>query len=552
MVGTRPMLETDLQPPRSSGTPRDAGEAAERRRRRESHFDALAPERDRWRARSAHYHRAIAALCRRHVAPGSRVLELGCGTGDLLAALDPDPEGSLGVDLSAAMVARARERHPELRFERADAESLALPGRTFDAIVASDLVGHLEDIYATLRGLRALCHARTRLVVTYHNFLWEGALSAAESLGLKMAQPDLNWLGMQDLENLLRLSGFALAARGRELLVPVRVPIVAGVLNAIAPRTPVLRHFCLVQYAVAELEPAAGERRVGARAEETEGRAPRRESPVPREPPSVSVVIPCRNEAGNVDAAVERLPEMGRSTEILFVDGHSTDGTVERIEQAIARCRGRRDIRLIHQTPRGEVGTSTEDPDRMLRLGKGDAVRKGFAAAKGDVVMILDADLTVAPEDLPRFVEVLAEGRARFVNGSRLVYPMEQESMRFFNLCGNKAFSLAFTWLLGQPIKDTLCGTKALFREDYERLAAGRAYFGDFDPFGDFDLLFGAARLRLPIVDMPVRYARRTAGVSKVRLVSHGFLLVRMAGIAFRKFKWNRWLGRDRASGAGA
>jgi glycosyltransferase involved in cell wall biosynthesis/SAM-dependent methyltransferase len=528
MVGTGPMLETDLRPPRTSGTPRVAEEAAERRRRRESHFDALAPERDRWRARSAGYHRAIAALCRRYVAPGARVLELGCGTGDLLAALAPDPEGSLGIDLSAAMVARARERHPELRFESADAEALALPGRTFDAIVATDLVGHLEDIYATLRGLRALCHPRTRLVVTYHNFLWEGVLSAAEAVGLKMPQPDQNWLGMQDLENLLRLSGFTVAARGRELLVPMRIPIVSGVFNAVAPRTPVLKHVCLVQYAVAEIEP------------------PR---PVPGERPSVTVVIPCRNEAGNVDAAVERLPEMGSGTEILFVDGHSTDGTVEKIEQAIARYRGRRDIRLLHQTPRGEDGASVEDPDRMLRLGKGDAVRKGFAAAKGDVVMILDADLTVAPEDLPRFVEVLAEGRARFVNGSRLVYPMERESMRFLNLCGNKAFSLAFTWLLGQPIKDTLCGTKALFRSDYERLAAGRAYFGDFDPFGDFDLLFGAARLRLPIVDMPVRYARRTAGVSKVRLVSHGLLLVRMSWIAFRKFKWNRWLGRDPAAG---
>jgi hypothetical protein len=164
--------------------------------------------------------------------------------------------------------------------------------------------------------------------------------------------------------------------------------------------------------------------------------------------------------------------------------------------------------------------------------------------------MILDADLTVAPEDLPRFVEVLSEGKAQFVNGSRLVYPMEDESMRFLNLCGNKAFSLAFTWLLGQPLKDTLCGTKALFREDYRRISADRAYFGDFDPFGDFDLLFGAARQRLRMVDMPVRYARRTAGVSKVRLVGHGWLLVRMSWIAFLKFKWNRWLGRDRAEKA--
>ncbi len=521
------MLETERLPPPST-TPgrRLADETAERKRRRAGHFDALAAERDRWKSGSAYYHRSIEALCRRYVAPGARVLELGCGTGDLLAALAPDPAGSLGIDLSSAMVERARAKYPALRFAAGDAEALDLKGRTFDCIVASDLVGHLQDIYATLRGLHAVCHAGTRLVVTYHNFLWEGALGLVERLGWKMPQPDQNWLGMQDLENLLALSGFALDARGRELLLPVRLPLLSGALNAIAPRVPGLKHFCLVQFAVAE---------------------PERLRAVAVEKPSVSVVIPCRNEAGNVDDAVDRLPEMGRHTEILFVDGHSTDGTVERIEQAILRHRGARDIRLIHQTPPGSAAAA--DPDLMLPLGKGDAVRKGFAAATGDIVMILDADLTVAPEDLPRFVEVLSEGRARFVNGSRLVYPMEQESMRFLNLCGNKGFSLAFTWLLGQPVKDTLCGTKVLYRKDYERIAANRAYFGDFDPFGDFDLLFGAARLKLPIVDMPVRYARRTAGVSKVRLVSHGFLLVRMSWIAFCKFKWNRWIGRDRIEG---
>ena len=523
------MLETDhLPPPSAAPGRRLAEEAAERKRRRAGHFDALAADRDRWKAGSAYYHRSIEALCRRFVAPGARVLELGCGTGDLLAALRPDPESSLGIDLSPAMVERARAKYPALRFAEGDAEALGMTGRSFDCIVASDLVGHLQDIYATLRGLHAVCHAETRVVFTYHNFLWEGALGLAERLGWKMPQPDQNWLGMQDLENILALSGFAVDARGRELLLPARVPLLSRPLNAIAPRVPGLKHFCLVQYAVARPGP---------------------QRPAPLEAPSVSVVIPCRNEVGNVDDAVDRLPQMGRHTEILFVDGHSTDGTVERIEQAIARHLGTRDIRLIHQTPPGGGVTPGEDPDRMLPLGKGDAVRKGFAAARGDIVMILDADLTVAPEDLPRFVEVLAEGRARFVNGSRLVYPMEQESMRFLNLCGNKAFSLAFTWLLGSSVKDTLCGTKVLYRKDYERIAGNRAYFGDFDPFGDFDLLFGAARLRLPIVDMPVRYSRRTAGVSKVRLVSHGMLLVRMAWIAFRKFKWNHWLGRDRIEG---
>lgn len=522
------MLETDAAEPFPPNTRRRL--EAEKKRALARHFDALAPTRDAWKAKNVYYHRSLENLCRRFVAPGGRVLELGCGTGDLLAALAPDPEGSLGIDLSAGMVERARTKYPNLRFAVHDAEALELPAETrFDVIVASDLVGHLHDLYGTLRNLRAVCHAGTRLILTYYNFLWEGVLQAGERLGRKMPQQHQNWLGMHDLENLLFLGDFRLAERGWELLLPVRVPLVSALVNAAAPRIPGLRHLCLVQYAVAEPAPAR----------------PRR-----LERPTVSVVVPCRNEAGNIDEAVERIPEMGRRTEIVFVDGQSTDGTVEKIERAIERHRGARDIRLVHQTARRPSAPDV-DPSRMLSLGKGDAVRKGFAAASGDVLIILDADLTVPPEDLPRFVEVLEEGKAQFVNGSRLVYPLEQESMRVLNLWGNKAFSLAFTWLLGQPIKDTLCGTKVLFREDYERIAANRAYFGDFDPFGDFDLLFGAARQGLSIVDMPVRYARRTAGVSKVRLVSHGLLLLRMSWIAFGKLKCNVWLGRDPAGRGG-
>lgn len=518
------MLETHAAQPIPGSSRRRL--EAEKKRELTLHFDAMAGQRDRWKAKNAYYHRSLERLCGRFVPPGRRVLELGCGTGDLFAALAPDPETSLGVDLSPAMVERARAKYPGLRFETNDAEALELPDEApFDFIVASDLVGHLQDVYATFRNLRPFCHADTRLVVTYYNFVWEGVLRAGEHLGWKMPQRHQNWLGMQDLENLLSLGDFRVVARGWDVLLPVRVPLVSDLVNAAAPRIPGLRHFCLVQYAVARPAPPRARR---------------------LDRPSVSVVVPCRNEEGNIDEAVARIPDMGRRTEILFVDGHSSDGTVEKIEQAIERYRGVREIRLLHQTSR-DAGAPAEDPSRMLSLGKGDAVRKGFAAAKGDILMILDADLTVPPEDLPRFVEVLEEGKAQFVNGSRLVYPLEEESMRVVNLWGNKAFSLAFTWLLGQPIKDTLCGTKVLLRQDYERIAAGRSYFGNFDPFGDFDLLFGAARLGISIVDMPVRYARRTAGLSKVRVLSHGLLLVRMCWLAFRKLKWNRWLGRDGA-----
>lgn len=484
------------------------------------HFDRLADERDLWKAKNRYYYKAIETLCLRFVPQRSRVLELGCSTGDLLASLRPDPSGSLGVDLSPRTVERAKAKFPHLRFVVGDAENLNLPGTKFDFIVMSDVVGHLRDLYTTLRGLHTVSRPGTRLIVTYYNFLWEGILQLGERLGVKMPQHYQNWLSMNDLQNLFYLSDFQVVTRGTALLLPKRVPVISNLVNEIAPRIIGLRHLCLVQYFVAEPTPLS--------------------HPAPRH--SVSVVVPCRNEADNIEAAVQGIPPMGRHTEIIFVDGHSTDGSVERIEEAIERYRGAKDIKLIHQAPRGREQAEAESPDRMLRLGKGDAVRKGFDVASGEIVMILDSDLTVAPEDLPRFVEPLAEGKAEFVNGSRLVYPMQDQSMRFVNLVGNKIFSLAFSWLLGQPLKDTLCGTKALFKKDYERIKAGRSHFGDFDPFGDFDLLFGAARLGLKIVDMPIHYRHRVAGVSKVRVVSHGLLLLRMTLIGFQKLKLKHWM----------
>ncbi|MDP2724847.1 MAG: glycosyltransferase family 2 protein [Syntrophales bacterium] len=175
---------------------------------------------------------------------------------------------------------------------------------------------------------------------------------------------------------------------------------------------------------------------------------------------------------------------------------------------------------------------------RQSGVGKGDAVRLGFAHAKGDILMILDADLTVPPECLPRFYDVLHRGKGEFANGVRLVYPMEKEAMRFLNLMGNKFFSRAFSWLLGQPIKDTLCGTKTLWKSDYDRIVANRSHFGDFDPFGDFDLLFGAAKLNIKIHEVPIRYMERSYGATNIQRWRHGWLLLKMVFFAVRRIKF--------------
>jgi len=465
---------------------------------RRRHFDDLAPVRDAWKIRHPAYHREVERLCRSLIPPGSSVLEIGCGTGDLLHAVRP--RRGLGIDLSPRMIDVARGKYPDLEFAVGDAEALDVRER-FDAVVLSDVVGHFDDVWLAFRNLHAVCHPATRVIVTYYNHLWEPPLRLAERLGWKMPQAMQNWLPPQDLVNLAIVTGFEPLKQGYWLLCPLAIPLVASIFNRCLAQLPGLRRLDLVHYLVMRPEPVMHDPR----------------------PLSCSVVVPCRNEVGNIAETVERIPSMGPRTEIIFVDGDSKDGTDRAIEEAITRYRGVKDIRLIRQVP---------------ATGKGDAVRRGFDAADADVVMILDADLSVPPEDLPKFYAALAEGRGEFVNGSRLVYPMEVQAMRFLNLLANKVFGALFSWLLEQRIRDTLCGTKVLLKRDYQRIAANRHVFGELDPFGDFDLLFGAAHLSLKIVEMPVRYHERTYGQTKIRRFYHGWLLLKMFFKALGRLKF--------------
>jgi hypothetical protein len=343
-----------------------------------------------------------------------------------------------------------------------------------------------------------VCTPSTRVIIAYYSSLWRPALMVASRLGLTTKGADHNWVAPSDVANLLRLTGFELITESQHVLLPVRLPLVSAFVNRWLAPLPVLRSFTLVNLALVRVAPAPA-----------------------AAPLSVSIVVPARNERGNIARIVERVPRMGPADEIIFVEGHSSDGTWDEIQRVLTRYPDRC-IRALRQPGRG----------------KGEAVRTGFAVATRDVLMILDADLTVAPEDLPKFYAALASGLGEFINGSRLIYPMERQAMRFANMMGNKFFALAFSYLLGQPLKDTLCGTKVLSRRHYEQIAAARTYFGDFDPFGDFDLLFGAAKLGLRIVELPVRYRERTYGSTNIRRWVHGWLLLRMTAFAARKIKF--------------
>ena len=463
-------------------------------RRRVQHWNEVAHKFEHRRTWGRFYHQRIAEIYRFLVTPGQRVLEVGCGQGDLLAALQP--AYGVGVDFSGEMVRQARLRHPQLTFVEGDAHHLELEG-PFDAIILSDLVNDLWDVQAVLEQALRLCVPHTRLILNYYSRVWDPVLSAAEKLGLSRPNLPQNWLTVEDVSGLLSLAGFETLRTWREILFPL--PLLGGLANRFLAKLWPFHLLNLTNFLVARPQPAQP----------------------PVDLPVVSVIVPARNEAGNIPAIFERLPQMGGGTELIFVEGHSTDQTFAAIQRGMAE-HPQVACKAFQQTGKG----------------KGDAVRLGFQQASGGVLMILDADLTVAPEDLPRFYEALVSGKGELVNGVRLVYPMEKEAMRFANLLGNKFFSMAFSWLMGQRIKDTLCGTKVLWKSDYQRIAANRGYFGDFDPFGDYDLLFGAARLNLKIVDLPIRYRERTYGATNIQRWRHGLLLLRMTAFAATRLKF--------------
>jgi glycosyltransferase involved in cell wall biosynthesis/2-polyprenyl-3-methyl-5-hydroxy-6-metoxy-1,4-benzoquinol methylase len=481
----------------------------------QSHFDQLSSDRGRWRAKNWYYYKKLERLLLNLIPPGKKLLEIGCGTGELLHSAAPG-EG-VGIDFSQKMLHIAAEQFPHVKFLYGEAERLPIY-EPFDYVILSDLLGEVGDVWQVMHELQKVTDRNSRIIITYYNYLWEPLLKVGEKLGLKMPQAYQNWLSPSDMENALENNDFELIKHGTYLLLPVHIPVISELVNRFLAPLPLLRTLCLVQYLVAKKQPFFSDESI----------------PDYR----VSVIVPCRNECENIENAVERIPLMGAETEIIFVDGESTDGTIEKINEMIGKYEGIKKIRLIHQTS-AEAGTASQHPpDKMLPLGKGDAVRKGFEAATGDILMILDADLTVSPAELPRFYHAIASGKGEFINGTRLVYQMDKQAMRTLNLLGNKFFSMVFSWLLGQPIKDTLCGTKVLFQRDYALIKNNRSFFGELDPFGDFDLLFGAAKQNLKIVEVPVHYRMRTYGEVKIERFKHGVKLLRMSLIGLWKLKF--------------
>jgi len=459
-----------------------------------NYYDSLASRRDEFRRKNRYYYGLLDKQYRYFVPEGKKVLEIGCGAGDLLAALKPSY--GMGVDISPKMIERSQEKYPSLHFHAGSIKDITIEEK-FDYIVLSGLMGELEDIQAFLQSLKRFCTPDTRIIIEYYSYLWQALLKIAEVLRRKMPQGEQNWLDHNDISNFLILAGCEPIKQERITLLPFNIWGISFLFNKYIAKLPFFNALTLNHFIVA--------RPLFEHTKEY----------------SVTILVPCRNEKGNIEQAVSRTPLFGTRQEFIFVEGHSQDGTYEEVERVI-KAFPHKDIKLFKQQGKG----------------KGDAVRFGFAQAQGEVLMILDADLTVAPEELPKFYGAIQAGRGEFINGCRLIYPMEGEAMRFLNLVANKFFGIFFSWLLGQRFKDTLCGTKVIFKHHYDELAANRHYFGDFDPFSDFDLIFGSVKLNLKVLELPIRYKSRTYGTSQIQRFRHGLLLFKMCGFAMKKIKF--------------
>jgi hypothetical protein len=454
----------------------------------------------KWRNLNFYYYQDIENFYKAFVQKDTKVLEvgsaLGCNLGYLLNSLQPSY--GLGIAQDQQAVEQAQSKFPDLKFLASTPELFNSSGLLFDYIVMANSISYLEDITQTLNNLYQSSQPSTRLILTFHNPSWEIILKFASLIGQRMPVSTLNWLSYNDVANLLHLCQFEVICHGKRLLLPKQIPLISWFCNHILAPLPLINQFCLNEYIIA------------------------RSIIRSKNLPNCSVIIPARNESGNIEACIANLPQLGAHTEVIFVEGGSTDGTWEEILRVQAKYGDRYNIKSYKQ----------------LGNGKKNAVWQGFESATGDVLIILDADLTVQPKDLIYFFDAIASGTCEFANGCRMIYPLTQASMPWLNRIANRIFALLLSYLLNIQIKDSLCGTKAISRQNYQKLSANRDFFGDFDPFGDFDLLFGAAKLGLKIMDIPVRYFPRSYGKSNIRHIQDGIILLKMCFHAARKIKF--------------
>jgi ubiquinone/menaquinone biosynthesis C-methylase UbiE len=468
-----------------------------------SFYDGIAVNRKKWIEKGSSFHREDRLNLKELILPKSKILELGCGTGALLKSLNPSY--GVGIDLSKKIIKEANKNNKGIKFLQGDISNLKKflsEKEKFDYIILSDTIGYIEDIQTTLESLHIFCHKETRVIISYYSPLWSPIFSLATFLKFKMPEIKTQLLNLQDIKSFLKISNFDVVRVEKKILSPIRLLGIGRIINRYLATLPIFSFFCLRQYVIARSLNNIGKAKFS----------------------SASIIIPCKNEQGNIEAAIKRLPIFSKDIEVIFIEGNSSDKTWEKIQ-------------LVKKKYSNIKKGFTIKSFKQKGKGKAEAVFYGFEKASKEVLFILDADLTMPPEELPKFWNKIISGEAEYVNGTRLIYPMDNDAMRFLNYLANKTFSIIFSWILSQRYTDTLCGTKVLTKKNYEKIKLKNSDLGNFDPFGDFFIIFGSSRLCLKMCEIPIRYKARSYGETQISRFSHGFMLVKMVLFAFFKIK---------------
>jgi SAM-dependent methyltransferase len=436
-----------------------------------SHFTTIAAEYDYWKKKNSYYYSSIKDFFRSNIPTGSRVIEFGCATGEILAHCRP--ANGLGLDLCADLIERAKAKFPQYGFQVQDVEKF-VSDEKFDYCIMADLLDHITDIPAVIGNAYNSLNPGGKLAISTINPLWNPVFALLEKLRLKMPEGPHCFIPNRYLEFFCRMAGFEVISKGSLLFIPVRIPLLSGFLNFIMPRLPLVYRFCWVQTLVVK-------------------KVTRQQKKM-----SCSVMIPVYNEADNIEECIRRIPALDRDYEILVINDGSQDRTGSILE------------RLTKEIPQLRVVTFPEN------RGKAHAVEEGISAAQKEIIIILDADMAVAPEDIELFIEPLEMGLADFVNGTRLIYTMEKKAMDQIRQIANFSLALLFSFCIKSRITDTLCGTKSFFKKDFQGITISE------ERWGDLVLLWSAREKGLNIAEIPVNYYTRKSGESKMKFLSDG------------------------------
>jgi len=445
-----------------------------------------------------YYHKRIRKVFSFIIPPNKKILFFGSYDGKILASLRP--KMGIGIEVERKIFKIAKKRHLKLKFLNISYDSY-IPKEKFDYIILNSTLGQTTDMLRVLKNIFRACCPSTKILIYQHNYLWEGILNFAEKLSLKRKEGVQNWLSINDVKTYLEGANFQVTRIFRRTIFPLNFFGLGKVLNFIGALIPFFDFFKLDQFIIARPEPHLFPKSL---------------------PKSLTICITVRNEKGNIEKIIKSIPKICNQQEILFVEGHSTDGTKEEILK-IKKKYSHKNVRVI-----GQPG-----------IGQGDAIRVGFKAAKGEIIIIYEGDNTADPKDLQYFYKAMKSGKYEFIEGSRFVYPINNQTMPIINQLGNTFFAKWFSFFLGHRTTDVLCGIKSILKRDFNLIYKRWGFLGFEDPFGDFELIYGATRMGLKFGEIPTRYYSRTYGETKTRPFTHGLYLLKMAAKGYLIFRYN-------------